>query len=92
MKIFTQGRWLWTRTIASTIIGELLDTLLFVTIAFYGVLPFALLASVAISNYVFKVGFEVLATPLTYIGIAYLKKQEQEDVYDTDTNFNPFRG
>jgi uncharacterized integral membrane protein (TIGR00697 family) len=91
MKIFTKGRWLWTRTIASTIIGELLDTLLFVMIAFYGVLPVALLVSVALSNYIFKVGFEVLATPLTYIGIAYLKKQEQEDVYDTDTNFNPFR-
>ena len=79
------------KSIGSTIIGELIDTLLFVTIAFYGVLPSTLLLSVALSNYIFKVGFEALATPFTYWFVAYLKKHEQEDVYDYQTNFNPFR-
>ena len=91
MKIFTQGRWLWTRTIGSTILGEFVDTVLFVLIAFYGVLPSSLLLSVAISNYIFKVGIEVLATPLTYTCVSFLKKHEKEDVYDYHTNFNPFR-
>ena len=91
MKIFTQGRWLWTRTIGSTIVGELVDTVLFVTIAFYGVLPPGLLLSVAVSNYIFKVGFEAIATPLTYKCVTFLKKAEQEDVYDYETDFNPFR-
>ena len=92
MKIYTRGRWLWTRTIGSTIIGELVDTVLFVMIAFYRVLPAGLLISVAISNYVFKVGFEVIATPFTYMFVSYLKTHEREDVYDYDTNFNPFHG
>jgi uncharacterized integral membrane protein (TIGR00697 family) len=91
MKIFTQGRWLWIRTIGSTIVGECVDTVLFVTIAFYEVLPLTLLLSVAISNYIFKVGFEAIATPLTYKCVAFLKKTEQEDVYDYQTDFNPFR-
>lgn len=91
MKILTNGRWLWMRTIGSTIIGEFADTILFTLIAFYGVLSPALLLSVAISNYVFKVGFETIATPLTYKIVAFLKKAEQEDVYDRHTNFNPFK-
>lgn len=91
LKICTHGRWLWLRTIGSTIIGELVDTALFVLMAFYGVLPPALLVSVAISNYMFKVGFEALATPLTYASVNFLKKAEQVDVYDHQTNFNPFR-
>ena len=90
MKIWTQGRWLWTRTIGSTIVGELVDTVLFILIAFYGVLSSSLLLSVAISNYVFKVGFEAIVTPLTYKCVNFLKKVEQEDYYDYQTDFNPF--
>jgi uncharacterized integral membrane protein (TIGR00697 family) len=91
MKIWTQGRWLWTRTIGSTIVGEGVDSLLFVLIAFYGVLPLPLVGSVILSNYVFKVGFEALATPLTYATTNFLKRAENEDYYDYHTNFNPFR-
>lgn len=90
MKVLTQGRWLWTRTIGSTLVGEGVDTLLFVTIAFAGTLPWGLFWSVALSNYVFKVGLEALMTPATYRIVAFLKRAENEDVYDIDTNFNPF--
>lgn len=90
MKVLTQGRWLWTRTIGSTLVGEGVDTLLFVTIAFAGALPWGLFWSVALSNYVFKVGLEALMTPATYRIVAFLKRAENEDVYDIDTNFNPF--
>lgn len=90
MKIVTRGRWLWTRTIGSTLVGEAVDTLLFVTIAFAGELPSQLLMSVALSNYVFKVGVEVAFTPITYAVVAYLKQTEREDFYDYDTDFNPF--
>lgn len=91
MKIWTRGQWLWTRTVASTIVGEGVDTLLFVLIAFYGVLPSALLGSVIASNYVFKVSFEALATPATYAITNFLKRAENEDYYDYHTDFNPFR-
>jgi len=91
MKIRTAGRWLWTRTIASTIVGEGVDSVLFVLIAFYGVLPLALLGSVIASNYVFKVAVEALATPATYAITSFLKRAENEDYYDYDTDFNPFR-
>ena len=90
MKLLTQGRWLWTRTIGSTIVGQAVDTTLFVLIAFAGLLPWSLLISVLLSNYVFKVSVEALATPITYKVVGYLKKVEQEDYYDRDTNFNPF--
>lgn len=90
MKIFTQGRWLWTRTIGSTLVGEGVDSLLFVLIAFLGVFPLELVSAAALSNYVFKVGFEVLATPLTYAVVGFLKRAEGVDVYDYGTNFNPF--
>lgn len=91
MKIWTRGRWLWTRTIASTIVGEGVDTLLFVMIAFYGVLSSSLLISVIVSNYVFKVGVEACATPVTYAITNFLKRAENEDYYDYHTDFNPFR-
>jgi hypothetical protein len=91
MKIWTQGRWLWTRTIASTVVGEGVDTLLFVGIAFYGALAPALLLSVMLSNYVFKVGLEALATPVTYAITNFLKRAESEDYYDYNTDFNPFQ-
>ncbi len=90
MKILTRGRWLWTRTIGSTMIGEGVDTLLFVMIAFYGVLPGNLLMAVIISNYIFKVGFEIAFTPVTYLAVGSLKRVEAVDTYDYGTNFNPF--
>jgi len=91
MKLLTQGRLLWTRTIGSTVVGEGVDTALFVSIAFLGELPSELLISVLISNYVFKVAYEVFATPITYAVVAFLKRAESVDVYDTETRFNPFR-
>jgi len=92
MKILTKGKWLWTRTIGSTIVGELFDTLLFVTIAFWGVFPAPLIVTLIISNYVFKTGVEVVFTPATYAIVGFLKRREQEDYYDYDTNFSPFAG
>jgi uncharacterized integral membrane protein (TIGR00697 family) len=91
LKLITQGRWLWTRTIASTLIGEGVDTLLFVMIAFYGLLPQPLLVSIMASNYIFKCGLEALFTPLTYRVVNGLKAAEREDYYDYDTDFSPFR-
>lgn len=91
MKILTRGRWLWTRTVGSTIVGELVDTILFCAIAFWGVLPTGLLISVIISNYIFKAGIEIIFTPLTYHIIGFLKKHEAEDYYDYGTKFNPFK-
>jgi uncharacterized integral membrane protein (TIGR00697 family) len=90
LKIATSGRWLWTRTIGSTLVGQFIDTLLFVVIAFLGVLPNDLLAAVIVSNYLFKCGLEALATPLTYRVVNGLKRVENEDYYDYDTNFSPF--
>jgi len=91
MKIATKGRFLWARTIGSTLVGEALDTGVFVLVAFAGVLNDDLLLSIIISNYIFKVGVEVLLTPLTYAVIGFLKKSEKEDYYDRRTNFNPFK-
>lgn len=90
MKIWTSGRFLWMRTIGSTLVGEGFDTLLFCLIAFYGVLPSELLLVIIVSNYIFKVGVEVVFTPLTYLVVGFLKKHEGVDVYDRGTNFNPF--
>lgn len=90
MKVFTQGRWLWTRTIGSTLVGEGVDTLVFVLIAFAGALPNDVLLSIIVSNYIFKVGVEVILTPITYLVVRWLKRREGVDVYDTRTNFNPF--
>lgn len=90
MKVVTQGRRLWMRTICSTLAGELVDTAAFVIIAFYGVLPGGLLLAVMVSNYVFKVGIEVLATPVTYFVTGLLKRLEGVDVYDTEVDYNPF--
>ncbi len=90
MKIFTRGRWLFTRTIGSTIVGEGVDTVFFASIAFAGTIPGSTLGALLLSNYVFKVGVEVVFTPLTYTVVGYLKRREQVDVYDYQTNFNPF--
>jgi uncharacterized integral membrane protein (TIGR00697 family) len=91
MKIWTKGRWLWTRTIGSTLVGEGVDTLLFVLIAFAGAWSGQLLLQVIVTNYLFKVGLEILMTPLTYRIVNTLKRVEQEDYYDFDTDFNPFK-
>jgi queuosine precursor transporter len=91
LKIITSGKYLWTRTIGSTLIGEALDTLLFCTIAFYGTLPLKVLMAVIISNYIFKCSVEILFTPLTYLIVNFLKKKENEDVYDVGISYNPFR-
>jgi uncharacterized integral membrane protein (TIGR00697 family) len=92
LKILTSGRYLWTRTIGSTIAGEAADSLLFYPIAFLGrpgwTLPDVL--AVMAANYCLKVAWEVLATPLTYVVVGYLKRVEREDYYDHDTNFTPF--
>lgn len=90
MKIRTNGQWLWTRTIGSTVVGEGVDTVLFVAIAFLGVWPTGLLWKVFVSNYIFKVGVEVIATPATYAVVGFLKRREQVDWYDRETDFNPF--
>ncbi|MGF1482087.1 MAG: queuosine precursor transporter [Cyanophyceae cyanobacterium] len=91
LKVITQGRWLWTRTVSSTLIGQILDTALFILIAFTGVVPHRLLLPLILSNYLFKCGVEILLTPATYWFTHWLKHQEQEDYYDSNTNFNPFR-
>jgi uncharacterized integral membrane protein (TIGR00697 family) len=90
LKILTQGRLLWTRTIGSTIIGEACDTVVFYPLAFYGVWDTSLLLKVMVANYALKVIWEVVATPLTYRVVGALKRAEGEDFYDTNTNFTPF--
>jgi hypothetical protein len=92
LKVATQGRWLWLRTIGSTLVGEGVDSIVFVTIASaFGVFPWEIALSLIVSNYIFKVLIEVLMTPVTYRVVAFLKRAEREDYYDTDTDFNPFR-
>jgi hypothetical protein len=90
LKILTQGKLLWTRTIGSTVVGELCDTLVFYPLAFFGTWSNELLVSVMVANYFLKVGWEVVITPVTYRVVAALKRAESEDYYDTDTNFTPF--
>ncbi len=92
MKVATRGRWLWTRTIGSTIVGEGVDSALFYPLAFYGsgLIPNELLPTVMVAQFVAKVGVEVLLTPVTYRIVGVLKRAEQEDYYDVRTDFNPF--
>jgi len=90
MKIWTSGRWLWTRTIGSTLCGELVDSALFYMVAFYGVWTSAALLEVTLTQYLLKSGWEIIATPLTYKIVGFLKRSEQEDYYDRDTDFTPF--
>jgi uncharacterized integral membrane protein (TIGR00697 family) len=90
MKIWTQGKALWTRTIGSTVAGEVVDTLVFYPLAFYGVWDNSMLVAVMVANYVIKVSWEVLATPLTYRVVNFLKRAENEDYFDRDTKFTPF--
>ena len=91
MKILTRGRWLWSRTIGSTLVGEMVDTVMFVVVASaFGVFPWSLFLTLTLTNYLFKVAVEVLMTPVTYLIVRALKRAESEDFYDRDTNFNPF--
>lgn len=90
MKVATKGKFLWLRTIGSTIAGEAVDTLIFYPIAFYGTWPNDLLIKVMIGNYCIKVGWEALVTPVTYLVVNFLKRAESEDHFDYRTDFNPF--
>lgn len=92
MKIMTRGRWLWTRTIGSTLVGEGIDSIVFITIAsIAGVFPWSLWATLVITNYIFKCSIEAIMTPVTYWVVSRLKHLEVEDYYDTHTNFSPFQ-
>jgi uncharacterized integral membrane protein (TIGR00697 family) len=91
MKMLTGGRWLWTRTITSTVAGEAADTAVVLLIGFWGTLPPAIIFSMIIWHWLFKVCYEILATPLTYALVGYLKKAEDLDTYDYGTDFNPLR-
>ncbi len=102
MKVWTGGRYLWTRTIGSTVVGQAVDTGVFVAVAFLIALPIGifapetalppdLVAAIFLSNYIFKVAVEALFTPLTYLVVGWLKRAENEDYFDRQTDFNPFR-
>ncbi|MGB2750711.1 MAG: queuosine precursor transporter [Pyrinomonadaceae bacterium] len=90
MKLLTEGRYLWMRTIGSTFAGEAVDSLIFYPIAFLGTWSNEQVISVMIGNYFIKVFWEVIATPVTYKIVAFLKRAEHEDYYDRETDFNPF--
>jgi queuosine precursor transporter len=90
MKILTQGRWLWTRIVGSTLCGELVDSVIFYFLAFYGLKPQAELVTITFTQYALKSGWEFVAAPLTYRIVAFLKRAEHEDYYDIGTNFTPF--
>ena len=92
MKILTRGKWLWSRTIGSTLVGEGVDTLVFVLAATLSrVFPWNLFGTLVVTNYLFKVAVEIIMTPVTYRAVGFLKRVEQEDYFDYETNFNPFR-
>ncbi|MGZ3593700.1 MAG: queuosine precursor transporter [Syntrophales bacterium] len=89
MKIATKGRWLWTRTIGSTLVGEGLDSLMFMILAFAGTIPMVTLLSAVLTQWFLKSAYEAAATPLTYIAVNFLKRKEGIDVFDYGTKFNP---
>lgn len=91
MKIWTGGKMLWARTIGSTVVGQLVDSIVFGTIAFAGIIPWSVIFTLVGSLYLFKVLYEIVATPLTYLIVNKLKRAEGIDVYDSQTNFTPFR-
>jgi len=91
MKLLTRGRWLWTRTIGSTVAGQGVDTLVVLGIAFWGVLPLPVLAMMGLSHWIAKIIYEALVTPLTYFLVNRLKRVEGVDHYDYETDFNPLR-
>ena len=90
LKLATGGRWLWTRTIGSTLVGQGLDSLVFITVAFVGVMPTAeVLFGAILTQWLLKSAYEALATPLTYAAVTHLKRVEDLDTYDRDVRFNP---
>jgi uncharacterized integral membrane protein (TIGR00697 family) len=91
LKIATRGRWLWLRTIGSTVVGQGLDSAAFVTLAFAGIVPAGALLSIVAAQWLLKVVYEAAATPLTYAAVGWLKAREGVDVYDHHTDFNPVR-
>ena len=90
MKIATRGRWLWTRTIASTLVGQGVDSSVFIVLAFAGTIPFRALFLAVVTQWLVKSSYEAAATPLTYMAVSFLKRREGMDVYDHNTRFNPF--
>jgi len=90
MKLMTRGRWLWTRTIGSTVVGEGLDSITFYPIAFAGIWEGQTLVKVIVFNWTMKVFVEVVLTPVTYAVVGFLKRREGVDTYDPDTHFTPF--
>ena len=91
MKVRTEGRYLWMRTIGSTIVGQGADSLIFITVAFYGILPTSALMTAVVSQWLVKSAYEALATPLTYWVVNALKRSEGIDTFDRDTNFRPIQ-
>jgi hypothetical protein len=89
MKLWTNGRFLWTRTVGSTVVGQLVDTSIVIVFIFWGQ-PLTVMFQLIVSGYLFKVTYEVLATPLTYLVVNFLKREEGVDFFDRRTNFNPF--
>lgn len=91
MKIWTGGRWLWTRTVGSTLTGQAVDTAVIILIAFAGRQPWPMMGRMIVSSYAVKVAVEVVFTPATYAVVQWLKRAEDVDVFDRGTNFNPFK-
>jgi hypothetical protein len=91
LKLITKGRWLWTRTVGSTVVGQAVDTTLVIIITFAGTFTPGKLFQIIWQGYLLKVAYEVLATPITYLVVNWLKRAEHVDTFDTHTNFNPFR-
>jgi len=91
MKVATQGRWLWMRTIGSTLVGQLADSAVFITAAFVGIWPGNQILPAVLTQWLLKSGYETLVTPLTYVAVAFLKRAEQEDYFDYHTDFNPLK-
>ena len=91
MKLLTRGRWLWTRTVGSTIVGQAVDTTIVILLTFVGTYPSTTLVRLILTSYFLKVAYEILATPFTYLVVNFLKRAENSDAFDVHTNFNPFR-
>ncbi len=90
LKLLTKGKYLWTRTIGSTVVGQLVDSFLFIGIAFYGIIPTPIVMQIAWTQYLLKLAYETIATPITYFVVNKLKQAEGLDVFDYHTNFSPF--
>ncbi|MFC2064821.1 queuosine precursor transporter [Chloroflexota bacterium] len=91
MKIITKGKWLWARTIGSTLLGQGLDSLVFISIAFFGMIPNSSLVSAVITQWLIKSTYETIITPVTYLVVNFLKRVEKVDYYDDETDFNPLK-